>query len=162
MCWWLLTLVYIVGMLDSKCAFFVTYHDISVAPVDVCWQSWHGFQCLDLLGCSAGFFCGCSKPMLMNVDGCWQLLTLLTCLIAHVHFFSHDDIAVALVDVCWSCWHDISYMQDISKAFFMNALVHLIPNSPVIMGDIAYIVLVYFGAYKDRSMNVLVHLIPKS
>ena len=120
MCWWLLTLVDIVGMLDITCALFVTYHDIAVAPVDVCWQSWHGFQCLDLLGCSAGFFCGCSKPMLISVDGCWQLLTLLTCLIAHMHFFKHHVIAVALVDVCWSCWHDISYMQDISKAFFFD------------------------------------------
>ena len=53
-------------------------------------------------------------------------------------------------------------MQDISKAFVINASVHLIPNSPVIMGDIADILLVYFGAFGDRSMNVLVHLIPKS
>ena len=53
-------------------------------------------------------------------------------------------------------------MQDISKAFLMNASVHLIPNSPVIMGDIADIVLVYFSAFGDRSMNVSVHLIPKS
>ena len=53
-------------------------------------------------------------------------------------------------------------MQDISKAFFTNALVHMMANSPVIMGDIADIVLLYFGAFGDRSMNVLVHLIPNS